>query len=87
MEVRGAHVDYFDPYVPVIPMTREHAPLAGRTSVPLTRETIASYDAVLISTDHDSVDYRLVAENAKITVDTRNACARAGVRSDRIVKA
>ncbi|MDQ5852888.1 MAG: nucleotide sugar dehydrogenase [Chloroflexota bacterium] len=87
MEARGAHVDYFDPYVPVIPVTREHAPLAGRTSVPLTRETIASYDAVLISTDHDAVDYRVVAENAKITVDTRNACARAGVRSDRIVKA
>jgi UDP-N-acetyl-D-glucosamine dehydrogenase len=87
MEARGAEVDYYDPYVPVIPVTREHAPLAGRKSVDLTPRTIASYDAVLISTDHDEVDYRLVVEHAKVTVDTRNACAKAGVVSDKVVKA
>jgi UDP-N-acetyl-D-glucosamine dehydrogenase len=87
MEARGADVAYYDPYVPVIPVTREHAPLAGRTSVDLSPRTVASYDAVLIATDHDEVDYRLVVEHAKVTIDTRNACARAGVVSDRIVKA
>jgi UDP-N-acetyl-D-glucosamine dehydrogenase len=87
MEARGAHVDYHDPYVPVIPVTREHAPLAGRQSVTLTPENLAIYDAVLISTDHDEVDYRLVAQHAKVTIDTRNACGKAGVVSDRVVKA
>jgi len=87
IEARGAHVDYHDPYIPVIPMTREHAPLAGRRSVALDTGSIASYDAVLIATDHDNVDYKLVVDNARVTVDTRNACIRAGIPAERIVKA
>ncbi len=87
MEARGARVEYHDPYVPVVPVTREHAPLAGRRSVDLTPETIAASDAVLISTDHDEVDYRLVVEHAKVAVDTRNACAKAGITSEKVVKA
>jgi UDP-N-acetyl-D-glucosamine dehydrogenase len=80
-------VDYHDPYIPVIPMTREHAALAGRKSVPLDAGSIAGYDAVLIATDHDNVDYKRLVEHAKVVVDTRNACARAGLASDRIIKA
>jgi UDP-N-acetyl-D-glucosamine dehydrogenase len=87
IEARGAHVDFFDPYIPVIPMTREHAELAGRRSVSLDAKTIAGYDAVLIATDHDNVDYKLVVDNAKVVVDTRNACARAGIPEGRVVKA
>jgi UDP-N-acetyl-D-glucosamine dehydrogenase len=87
IEARGATVDYHDTFIPVIPPTREHAELAGRRSVPLNASSLAAYDAVLIATDHDSVDYRLVATSAKVTVDTRNACARTGVVNDRIVKA
>jgi UDP-N-acetyl-D-glucosamine dehydrogenase len=87
IEARGAQAEYFDPYVPVIPMTREHASLAGRRSVALDAKMLADYDAVLIATDHDNVDYRLVADHAKVVVDTRNACARAGVAEGRVVKA
>jgi UDP-N-acetyl-D-glucosamine dehydrogenase len=87
MEARGARVDFHDPYIPVIPPTRDHAPLAGRRSVPLDAATIASYDAVLIATDHDGVDYNLVVDSAKVTVDTRNVCERAGIPAERIVKA
>jgi UDP-N-acetyl-D-glucosamine dehydrogenase len=88
IESRGAHMDYHDPYIPVIPMTREHAPLAGRKSVPLTADVVAGYDAVLIATDHDEVDYVLVVANAKLVVDTRNACVKAGIApSDHIIKA
>jgi UDP-N-acetyl-D-glucosamine dehydrogenase len=83
IEGRGAHVDYFDPYIPVIPMTREHAELAGRRSVALDAKTVAAYDAILIATDHDNVDYRLVVDNAKVVVDTRNACVKAGIQDDR----
>jgi UDP-N-acetyl-D-glucosamine dehydrogenase len=87
IEARGAHVDYHDPFIPVIPVTREHAPLSGRRSVSLTPDTVAIYDAVLISTDHDAVDYALVVEHAKLVVDTRNVCARTGVLRNTIVKA
>jgi UDP-N-acetyl-D-glucosamine dehydrogenase len=87
IEHRGAQVEFHDPYIPVIPMTREHAPLAGRRSVALTPQIIAGYDAVLIATDHDNVDYKLVVTNAKVVVDTRNACARAGIDSANVIKA
>ena len=39
---------------------------------------LAKYDVVLIATDHDIVDYKALVSAAKLVVDTRNACARAG---------
>jgi UDP-N-acetyl-D-glucosamine dehydrogenase len=87
IESRGATVDYSDPFIPLIPVTREHAGLAGRKSVELTKEALAGYDAVLIATDHDAVDYRFVVEHARVVIDTRNACERAGITSDKVVKA
>jgi len=87
MEARGAMVDYFDPFVPTIGVTHEHADLAGRQSIVFTRKAITDYDAVLIATDHDGVDYRTLAENAKLIVDTRNVIARAGLPNTNVVKA
>jgi UDP-N-acetyl-D-glucosamine dehydrogenase len=87
LEKRGAEVAYFDPHIPIIPRTREHAALAGRRSQILTPSVIGGYDAVLIATDHDGVDYKSLADHAKLVLDTRNACARAGATGDRIVKA
>ena len=73
LEACGATVEYFDPYVPEIPPTREHADFAGRKSVAWKREGVSSYDCVLISTAHKSVDYRQLAEWNDCIVDTRNA--------------
>ena len=87
LEARGAAVDYHDPHVPLIPMTREHAGLAGRASVSVTAENLARYDLVLLSTDHDAVDYGNVAKHARLIVDTRNAFGRAGITGSHIVKA
>ena len=70
---KGARVDYHDPYIPEILKTRQYAEFAGIRSVPLTPENIASYDVVLISTDHSSIDYDELVANAQIVVDTRNA--------------
>ncbi len=86
-EQQGSRVDYHDPHVPTVPKTRDHIALAGRSSVPLNEEIISSYDLVLVSTDHDAVDYSFVAKHARLCVDTRNAFARAGIRSPHIVKA
>lgn len=87
IEDRGATTDFHDPLIAVIPPTREHSALAGRRSVDLSPDAIATYDAVLIATDHDGVDYAGLVDAARLVIDTRNACARAGVTSDTIVKA
>jgi UDP-N-acetyl-D-glucosamine dehydrogenase len=60
--------------------------LAGRKGVELNAATLAQYDAVLIATDHDDVDYKMIVDNAKLVVDTRNACERAGLTGGNIVK-
>ena len=73
LEAEGAKVSYHDPYVTVIPPTRQHNDLAGRESLELTPETISETDAVLISTNHDGLDYQMMADNATLIIDTRNA--------------
>jgi UDP-N-acetyl-D-glucosamine dehydrogenase len=87
LEARGAVVDFYDPYVSKIPLTREHPKLAGRASVAWEPKTIGKYDAVLIATDHDNIDYRALCDSASFVVDTRNVCSRAGVVSPKVVKA
>lgn len=88
LESRAAHVDYFDPFIPEVPMTRDHPEYAGRKSVPWSDDVLRSYDAALIATDHDGVDYRRLLELVPLVVDTRNACsALASEFADRLVKA
>ncbi|MBY0423862.1 MAG: nucleotide sugar dehydrogenase [Parvularculaceae bacterium] len=70
---RGATVDYYDPHIPVVPTTRDHPEFAGMKSIAFSKAAIAAFDAVLIATDHDGVDYDLVAEAAPLIIDTCNA--------------
>ncbi|MBB4096927.1 nucleotide sugar dehydrogenase [Sphingomonas kyeonggiensis] len=87
IEARGATADFFDPHVAQIDNTREHPTLNFRDGIAWDEAEIARYDAVLIATDHDAVDYAALVEAAKLVVDTRNACAKAGVVSDKVVRA
>lgn len=87
IEAQGAHCDFHDPHIPKVPQTREHAKLSGRGSIALDAKTIADYDAVLIATDHAAVDYAVVAEHARLIVDTRNALAKRGITAPQAVKA
>lgn len=66
---KGAHVEYSDPHVPTFPQMREHH--FDLSSVPLTAESIASYDLVLLATNHDAFDYPLIQQHADLIVDTR----------------
>jgi UDP-N-acetyl-D-glucosamine dehydrogenase len=65
----GALVDYSDRHVPVFPKMREHS--FDLRSVELTPELLETYDALLLATDHDGVDYDLVRKHARLIVDTR----------------
>ena len=69
------------------PPSREHGHWAGLESTPWDRETIETYDAVIIATDHAAVDYPALAEWARLIVDTRNAMAGIGAPAGKIRKA
>ncbi len=87
IEARGANVDFYDPHVSIIPQTREHGRLAGRSSILWTDDRLRAYDAALIATDHDAVDYRELCRLISLIIDTRNACARAGCSVGNVIKA
>ena len=87
LEEHGANVDYFDPHVPTITVTREHPEFAGRSSIAGTVENFSGYDMALIATDHDAVDYAALVAASRLVIDTRNVCERRGIRSDKVVKA
>ncbi|ATZ74523.1 UDP-N-acetyl-D-glucosamine dehydrogenase [Idiomarina sp. X4] len=66
---KGAEVAYSDPHVPTFPKMREHS--FDLTSTDLTPESICSFDAVILATDHDKFDYDAIYEHARIIIDSR----------------
>lgn len=87
LKKQGAEVSYYDPFVPVIRLTREHPQWAGTKSVAWEEPVLRGFDAVLIATHHDAVNYQEVADWCDCIVDTRNAMARATVRPGTVTKA
>ncbi|MCY1433491.1 UDP-N-acetyl-D-glucosamine 6-dehydrogenase [compost metagenome] len=69
LEAKGSVVAYCDPHVPVFPKMREHH--FNLSSEPLTAENLASFDAVVLATDHDKFDYELIKQHARLIVDSR----------------
>ena len=87
LEKRGARVAYHDPYVPAILPTRRHPQLAGRRSIALAPAEVAGFDAVLIVTDHDGIDYDALVAAGQLVVDTRNATRFVRHGREKIVRA
>ena len=82
LESHGAIVSYHDPYIATVRDESDghDGPTAGepprlRHSVPLTPATLSEADVVVIVTDHRSIDYQAIVDNAALVVDTRNATA------------
>ncbi|MCC6787597.1 MAG: nucleotide sugar dehydrogenase [Hyphomonadaceae bacterium] len=86
IETRGAAVDYYDPFVRQINETRDHPTLNNRKRIPWHIEELSGYDAVLIATDHDDIDYVEVANNSRLVIDTRNSCARADAPMRNVIR-
>jgi UDP-N-acetyl-D-glucosamine dehydrogenase len=78
---RGARVRYHDPYVPAVTVAGERF-----TSVPLEDGVLQGADAVVIVTDHTTVDYKRVVELAPLVVDTRNATRGVIAHRDNVVR-
>ncbi len=66
---RGAWVAYSDPHIPVFPDMRNYN--FSLSSEPLSAESLAGFDAVVLVTDHDDFDYELIREHAQLIVDSR----------------
>jgi UDP-N-acetyl-D-glucosamine dehydrogenase len=82
IEKFGGIVAYSDPHVPVFPKMREHK--FNLSSVALSAEALASYDAVVLTTDHAKFDYDLIRRSAALIVDSRGVFRQ---RAENIVKA
>lgn len=69
LAARGSEVAYTDPHVPVFPRMREHH--FDLSSVVLTDDVIASFDCLVLATNHDAFDYASIQRHARLIVDTR----------------
>ncbi len=84
LQQRGALIDYNDPYFPQLHKMR-HYNYENMKSVALNPQTLGSYDAVIIATDHSSYDYAAIVDAARLVVDTRNATRRVMRHREKIV--
>lgn len=82
LEEKGAIVNYSDPHVPKFPIMRKYH--FDLTSINITAESLGSYDVVLLATNHDKFDYKLIKEHANLVIDTRGIYREGG---SNIVKA
>lgn len=84
---QGAQVDFLDPHVATIPPMRAYPQLLNRSAIAPDQVAAAGFDAILIATDHDAINYAaLTALNIPI-IDTRNAIARRDLAMDNVTKA
>lgn len=74
LQAKGADINYSDPHVPTFPRKRDY--YFDLQSTPLTPDSIASYDCLVLATDHDGFDYTQLAQHARLIVDTRGRLER-----------
>lgn len=86
LEEKGAITAFFDPFAYKIPHTREHAQMEGRLSVEWQPELFRDFDAALIVTDHDGVDYESLVRNSRLIIDTRNVVTQAVGAMETVVR-
>ena len=84
LQERGAQVDYNDPYFPALHKMRRYD-YAHLRSVELSPAAVATYDCVVIATDHSHYDYQAIVDAAQLVVDTRNATRHIIRNRERIV--
>ena len=66
---KGAEISYSDPHVPVFPIMRQHK--FDLASVEITAKSLSEFDLVVLATNHDMFDYKLISDSANLIVDTR----------------
>ena len=87
LEQKGAKVEFYDPYIPKIPPTRNYSHLSGKESIDWDCGLLSSFDVVVICADHDQINYQELTEHSKVIIDTRNATAKINEGRSKIIKA
>lgn len=87
LQAEGAEISYYDPYIPIILPTREHAAWTGTPSIQWDEATVRSFDCVLIATQHDCFDFEQLLTWSDCIVDTRNALKDFSQQPGQVVKA
>jgi UDP-N-acetyl-D-glucosamine dehydrogenase len=79
---KGAWVEFHDPHA------HSFVSVLGNTvrSTPLDDGVLGSFDAAVLVTDHDSLDYARIAREAKLVLDCRNAFGARGIAAPHVVK-
>ena len=62
-------VDYYDPFIPVIKKTRKYN--FNKRSSKLNLKKLSQYDAVIVGTDHDIINYDNLRKYSKLIIDLR----------------
>ena len=64
----GAIVDYYDPYIPELVYNN----ISLKSITKLEIDTLKTYDACVVVTDHSNIDYEIIHDNSQLIIDTRN---------------
>jgi UDP-N-acetyl-D-glucosamine dehydrogenase len=87
LKEKGADATFYDPFVDELPTQHMPTAIAGEKSIVWDKAKLKNFDAAMILTDHDDIDYAAIASEIPVIIDTRNAMARNKLVSDRIFKA
>ena len=87
LDEAGAKVDYYDPHISKISVTREHSNWTGVESVQWEKNIISQYDCVIIATKHDKINFLELSKWSDCIVDTRNAMDGLPVIEGQVIKA
>lgn len=68
LELTGAIVDYYDPYI----SSYKERGVAKEGLKEISESIVASYDLVMVTAAHTTVDYEMIHRSAKAVFDTKN---------------
>ncbi len=69
LQQKGVDIHYSDPFFPSFPQMRRYS--FNLSSEEISESSLSRYDAVILATDHDSFDYKLIQNNSSLLIDTR----------------
>lgn len=87
LKEKGAQLEYYDPHIPVITPTREHAAWTGAESIEWKEDVVKGFDLVVITTAHKAYDLESLVAWAPAIIDTRNALEGTECKPGQVSKA
>ncbi|MFL2994668.1 MAG: nucleotide sugar dehydrogenase [Candidatus Neomarinimicrobiota bacterium] len=68
LKYAGSNVEYYDPFIPALSFND----VKLKSIKELDKRNINQFDACAVLTDHSEIDYKLLADNSNLIIDTRN---------------